>query len=288
MYSALPIQMGAYGSPDQRRVTDFALLMPGVQGNETNGNATTNTGVVNGSGSRGAASAVYIDGIPFTQASGEGDPRFVWTAISVDAVNQFQVQTTGYSALYEGQGVQNYTVKQGGNRYHRAVYEFFRNTALDTWGFFQATSPVAGLPVKPMEHQNEYGIALSGPLIPFGAWRDKVFFFGNYNGFRYSSVKPTAVSFPTTAQQGGDFSALGTDIYDPSTQMDCTAKSTNGPCRYQYGFAPGAGTGPTPPTSPTTSSSPASGICPSGRAFSAAVPGSVPSSAASSSLRFYR
>jgi hypothetical protein len=244
MYAALPIQMGAYGSPDQRRATDFALLMPGVQGNETNGNATTNTGVVNGSGSRGAASAVYIDGIPFTQASGEGDPRFVWTAISVDAVNQFQVQTTGYSALYEGQGVQNYTVKQGGNRYHGAVYEFFRNTALDTWGFFQATDPVTKLPVKPIEHQNEYGIALSGPLVPFGAWRDKVFFFGNYNGFRYSSVKPTAVSFPTLAEQGGDFSAAGADIYDPSTQAACTAKSTNGPCRYQYGFGPGAGTGP--------------------------------------------
>jgi hypothetical protein len=97
MYSALPLQMGGYGQPDQRRATDFAYLMPGVQGNETNGNATTNTGVVNGSGSRGAATAVYIDGVPFTQVSGEGDPRFVWTAISVDAVNQFQVETSGYS-----------------------------------------------------------------------------------------------------------------------------------------------------------------------------------------------
>src|SRR5581483_4384549 len=134
MYAALPIQMGAYGQPDQRRATDFAQLMPGVQGNETNGNATTNTGVVNGSGSRGAASAVYIDGVPFTQVSGEGDPRFVWTAISVDAVDQFQVQTSGYSALYEGQGVQNYTVKQGGAQYHGSAYEFLRNTALDTWG----------------------------------------------------------------------------------------------------------------------------------------------------------
>ncbi|WP_188758982.1 TonB-dependent receptor [Edaphobacter acidisoli] len=244
MYSALPIQMGAYGQPDQRRATDFALLMPGVQGNETNGNATTNTGVVNGSGSRGAASAVYINGIPFTQASGEGDPRFVWTAISVDAVNQFQVQTSGYSALYEGQGVQNYTVKQGGNKYHGAVYEYFRNTALDTWGFFQATSPVTGLPIKPVEHQNEYGIALSGPLVPLGSWKDKLFFFGNYNGFRYASAKPTAVSFPTVAQQNGDFSAAGANIYDPSTQASCTANSTTGPCRYQYGFGPGSGSGP--------------------------------------------
>ncbi len=119
---------------DQRRATDFAYLMPGVQGNETNGNATTNTGVVNGSGSRGAVSDVYVDGIPFVRAGGNGDPRYVWTAISVDAVDQFQVQTIGYSAIYEGQGVMNYSIKHGGNQYHGSVYEFFRNTALDTWG----------------------------------------------------------------------------------------------------------------------------------------------------------
>ena len=121
MYSELPIEMGAFGSPDQRRATDFVYLMPGVQGNETNGNATTNVGVVNGSGSRGAASAVYIDGVPFVRAGGNGDPRYVWTAISVDAVDQFQVQTTGYPAIYEGQGVMNYTIKGGGNKYHAAV-----------------------------------------------------------------------------------------------------------------------------------------------------------------------
>ena len=52
------------------------------------------------------------------RAGGNGDPRYVWTAISVDAVDQFQVQTSGYSAIYEGQGIQNYTIKQGGNDYH--------------------------------------------------------------------------------------------------------------------------------------------------------------------------
>jgi hypothetical protein len=88
MYSALPIEMDAYGQPDQRRATDFAFLMPGVQGNNTTGNPTTNTGVVNGSGSRGAVSNVYIDGVPFVRAGGNGDPRYVWTAISVDAVDQ--------------------------------------------------------------------------------------------------------------------------------------------------------------------------------------------------------
>ncbi len=242
-YSELPVEMGAYGQADQRRATDFGYLMPGVQGNNTNGNATTNVGVVNGSGSRGAASAVYIDGIPFVRAGGNGDPRYVWSAISVDAIDQFQVQTTGYSALYEGQGVMNYTVKTGGARQHGSIYEFFRNTALDTWGFWgKAPNPATGVPVKPVEHSNEYGINLGGPLVPFGRLKDKLFYYTNYNGFRYSSATPTAITFPTAAQQQGDFSATGVNIYDPSpaAQYTCTntIKGVNytANCRTQFSY----------------------------------------------------
>ncbi|MDR3792557.1 MAG: TonB-dependent receptor [Terracidiphilus sp.] len=250
-YSELPVEMGAYGQADQRRATDFAFLMPGVQGNNTNGNATTNVGVVNGSGSRGAAAAVYVDGIPFVRAGGNGDPRYVWTAISVDAIDQFQVQTTGYSALYEGQGVMNYTVKLGGAQYHGSVYEFVRNTALDTWGFWgKAPVTVNGVTTvqKPTEHSNEYGINLSGPLVPFGGLKNKLFAFTNYNGFRFSNTNPTYITFPTYAQQQGDFSALlnlstPIPIYDPSSQAACTANSDDGFCRYQYGYSAGSGKG---------------------------------------------
>jgi hypothetical protein len=253
-YAELPIEMNAYGQADQRRATDFVFLMPGVQGNNTNGNATTNTGIVNGSGSRGAVSDVYLDGIPFVRAAGNGDPRYVWTAISVDAVDQFQVQTTGYSAMYEGQGVMNYSVKHGGSNFHGTIYEFFRNTALDSWGFFKAFAPGSTTTLaKPVEHSNEYGINLSGPLIPFGGLKQKLFFFTNYNGFRYGAGTPTPMRFPTYAERNGDFSyylkannpSLTADIpiYDPLTQAACTANSTDGPCRYQYGYGPGTGTG---------------------------------------------
>jgi Carboxypeptidase regulatory-like domain/TonB dependent receptor len=258
VYSALPIEMGAYGQPDQRRATDFAFLMPGVQSNNTNGNATTNAGIVNGSGSRGAVSAIYIDGIPFVRAGGNGDPRYVWTAISVDAVDQFQVQTSGYSAIYEGQGIQNYNIKQGGNKYHGSVYEFFRNTALDTWGFFGPANldPITKKPVKPIEHSNEFGINLSGPLVPIGTWREKLFFFGNYNGFRYSSQTPTPMTFPTAAEQAGNFNGLVTGgIFDPSTEAQCQAFNGS-PCRYRYGFTHGA-----TPGSPQVSNCPTTHTC---------------------------
>jgi hypothetical protein len=226
MYSELPIQMGAAGSPDQRRATDFAVLMPGVQGNETNGNLTTNTGVVNGSGSRGAASAVYVNGIPFTSVAGEGDTRFVWTAISVDAVDQFQVQTSGYSAMYEGMGVQNYTTKAGGNKYHGAIYEYFRNTVLDTWGFFAPSllgpvNPATGLagPAhKPRENQNEFGAIASGPIV-----KDKLFLFLNLDAFRFAHGPLAAYqTVPTQAEYNGNFSDQNLPIYDPTSTV-CSA-----------------------------------------------------------------
>jgi len=228
MYSALPIQMGAGSSPDQRRATDFAVLMPGVQGNETNGNATTNTGVVNGSGSRGAASAVYVNGIPFTSVAGEGDTRFVWTAISVDAVDQFQVQTTGYSAMYEGQGVQNYETKSGGNAFHGSMYEFFRNTKLDTWGFYApsltVTDPVTKniIPAKkPRENMNEFGAVLSGPII-----KNKLFGFLNLDVYRFAHGPLAALqTLPTQAEYSGDFRDQNLPIYDPTSTV-CNAGGT--------------------------------------------------------------
>jgi len=227
MYSALPIEMGAAGSPDQRRATDFAVLMPGVQANETNGNLTTNTGVVNGSGSRGAASAVYVNGIPFTNVQGEGDTRFVWTAISVDAVDQFQVQTSGYSAIYEGMGVQNYTTKAGGSNYHGALYEYFRNTFLDTWGFFapaaSITNPTTGQVIpakKPRENQNEFGAFVSGPLV-----KDKLFAFLNLDVFRFAhGPLPAFQTLPTQAEYNGNFSDQNLTIYDPTSTI-CNASA---------------------------------------------------------------
>lgn len=232
MYSALPVLQNG----SQRRATDFASLMPGVQSNVTNGGLDTNTGIVNGSGSRGAVSGVYIDGVPITSVAGAGDPRFVWTAIAVDAVDQFQVQTTAYPAIYEGQGVQNYTVKRGTNKIHGNLFEFFRNTALDTWGFTApfAKNPLTGKPEKPVEHQNEYGLFLGFPLL-----KDKLFLFGGYDGYRY--LKGPNYQYqtnPTVAMMNGDFTNDGGyPIYDPKSTK-CTAGSATSCTAYtRSGFS---------------------------------------------------
>jgi hypothetical protein len=241
MYSSLPVQMGQGGNADQRRATDFAYLMPGVQDNWVGSNNSTDaSGNVNGANPAGSVSEIYIDGLNLPEADGVGDVRFTWTAIGVDAVDQFQVQTAGYSAQYAGQGVQNYSIKSGGNAYHGSIYEYFRNTVLDAWKFTSKVPTLnsAGVIVpggiKPAEIQNEFGIVLSGPIV-----KNKLFMFYNYGQYRNQNGAVTkAQTLPTAAMLGftqsgtalgyADFSGYATanpgyHIYDPATQAPLVA-----------------------------------------------------------------
>jgi hypothetical protein len=247
IYQSLPLEMGGANgsSTDQRRATDSALLLPGVTNNETKNNESDEPMVINGNAN---ATEMYIEGIPLDSASTSGDPRYIWSAFSVETVNQFQVKTTGYSAEYQGLGVENFTIKSGTNNFHGSAYEVFRNTALDAAGFIPAQYPsnypvasLAGTYYKPPEHMNEYGISLGGPI-----WRNKLFFFGNYMGFRFSALtKPQAQTIPTPAEMCGDLSAAGINIYDPTTQAKGSGTSYS---RTQFSgpsyTSAGCGTGP--------------------------------------------
>ena len=96
--------------------------------------------------------------------------------LGIDAVREFNVQTDTYSAEYgKRSGAQVSVVTQSGtNALHGSIFEYLRNSALDQPGIFdQGTVP----PFR----RNQFGGALGGPLK-----KDKLFLFGNYEGFRQS------------------------------------------------------------------------------------------------------
>ena len=121
--------------------------MPGVQTPIWVGsnNATDASALSMAAIPTGGTSEIYIDGINLPEADGVGDPRFTWTAFGMDSIDQFQVQTSGYSAQYAGQGVQNYSIKQGTNKWHGGVYEYIRNTVLDAWKFTSKVPTITGI-----------------------------------------------------------------------------------------------------------------------------------------------
>jgi hypothetical protein len=205
-YEALPDVMTA----GKRDPTAFVFLSPGV----TN---TAGFGVFDGSGSRGGDNEVYVEGIAIDKTKAQGDTGNLSSVSSVDSLEQFQVLTSSYPVEYQGQGVENYVVKSGTNEIHGSMFEYFRNTALDTWNFFsKAVIDVAtGTAVKPVEHMNEYGLTLGGPVL-----KNKLFLFVSFDGDHYTAnPNPGSFTVPTMAARTGDFTAYGINIYDPTSTV---------------------------------------------------------------------
>ena len=193
IYTALPLVMNTGGPRDP---TAFMFLMPGVQSIGRWGNVM---------GGQDFANDTYVEGVPITNAVVQGEGRNLSFGISVEAVDQFQVETSGTAVMYNGQGASNYVVKSGTNTFRGSAFEFFRHKALDSKSFFAAT--------KPDDNQHEYGFTLGGPIR-----RNRMFFFVAYDGYRdRRQTESRLVSIPTLAMRSGDFSALPVPIYDPTT-----------------------------------------------------------------------
>src|SRR5205085_12160781 len=150
VYDALPLSM-ATGVP--RDPTLSIALVPGVAGVVTQASGPSYTSF---NGAQQETNELYLEGVAMTFPNQQGDTRDLSLGVSVEAVEQFQVEINGQKAMYQGQGMHNYVLKWGGNKLHGAVYEDFRNTSLDARGFFSAFVPV--------DHQNEFGANIGGPL----------------------------------------------------------------------------------------------------------------------------
>src|SRR5437773_7029569 len=193
IYTALPLVMNTGGPRDP---TAFMFLMPGVQSIGRWGNVM---------GGQDFTNDTYIEGIPITNAVVQGEGRNLSYGISVEAVDQFQVETSGTAVMFNGQGASNYVVKSGTNTFRGAGFEYFRNKALDAKAFFATT--------KPDDNQHEYGGTIGGPIR-----RNRMFFFAAYDGYRdRRQTGSMLTSIATLAERNGDFSALPVTIYDPRT-----------------------------------------------------------------------
>jgi hypothetical protein len=201
VYTALPLVMNTGGPRDP---TAFMFLMPGVQSVGRWGNVM---------GGQDFTNDTYVEGVPITNAVVQGEGRNLSFGMSVEAIEQFQVETSGTSVMYNGQGVSNYVVKSGTNQLRGSAFEFFRNKGLDSKSYFAAA--------KPDDNQHEFGFTVGGPIR-----RNQAFFFVSYDGYRdRRQTESRLISIPTEAQRNGDFSALPVVIYDPLT----TRPNPNGP-----------------------------------------------------------
>lgn len=128
----------------------------------------------------------------------------------IDTILEFKVQSHNDHAEF-GQGtggIVNVVTKSGANELHGSAWWYLRNDNLDARNFFQPT-------VTPFT-QNQFGAAGGGPVV-----KNKVFFFGSFQGFRYRRSGEAFLEVPTDANLRGDLSDTGSAIFDPwSTRVD--------------------------------------------------------------------
>jgi hypothetical protein len=123
-----------------------------------------------------------------------------------DAISEFNVQTTNMSAEYgNSTSVVNIVTKSGTNQLHGDAFEFLRNGDLNARNFFAATHDTLA--------RNQFGGTLGGPIR-----KDRLFFFGTYQGTLTRSASASVTSFvPTQAERNGDFSSTTKQLKDPVT-----------------------------------------------------------------------
>ncbi len=158
---------------------------------------------VNGAGANGVN--YQMDGVDYNDTYINSNVPFP----NPDAIEEFNLLTGNMSANYGNAigGVVNVVTRSGANKIHGDAFEFIRNNVFDAADYF---SPI----VNPL-HQNQFGGSLGGPIL-----KDRLFYFGSYQGTRFSTQNNGQIAFvPNAAERSGDFSDLlpGTQLVDPNT-----------------------------------------------------------------------
>ncbi|MGA8593845.1 MAG: TonB-dependent receptor [Bryobacteraceae bacterium] len=179
-----------------RSYTDLLALQPGVapvssgQYSATPVSGDLNPGSLSVSGQRESANGFMVNGGNVNEGVNMG------TAIvpNLDSIAEFRILTNNFDAEYGNYagGLVNAITKSGTNEFHGDVFDFLRNTDLDARNFF---SPTIGKFI-----QNQFGGTFGGPIL-----KDKLFFFGDYQGTRQILGQSTGnVLVPSLADRQGN------------------------------------------------------------------------------------
>src|ERR1035437_5342686 len=199
-----------------RNYAQLALLGTGVAPAEPGSRVETTFGFSAG-GARSLQNNFLLDGVDNNANLGDvlnGSAYVVQPA--VDAIAEFKVETNSYSAEFgrANGAIMNAVIKSGTNQIHGDVWEFLRNEKVD------ATNAFDQFGQQPYK-QNQFGFTLGGPII-----KNKMFFFGDYEGLRIRQALPQLSTVPTPAEIGGDFSAL-LNPNAPAIAVDMNGNPTN-------------------------------------------------------------
>ena len=206
-----------------RNFTFLAQLAAGVNSPQADTRGNAATGAFSANGDRPAQNNYLLDGIDNNSDTVDflNGTNFV-VLPPVDAVQEFKVQTSDFSAQFgrSGAAVLNATIKSGTNDFHGDVWEFFRNDKLDAADFFENSHKIP----KGELRQNQFGFTAGGPLyIPklFNG-KNKVFVFGDYEVLRRVQGTVLTGSVPSLAERNSGYTDLSDLILAQANQKPQT------------------------------------------------------------------
>lgn len=183
---------------NQRNFLSFALLVPGSQLPAEGSQNSTQGGALSVNGAREQSNNFLLDGVD------NNDPYInQYVALpSVDAIQEFKVESSDYSAEYgrTGGAQINVVLKSGTNEFHGTAFEYFRNRNLDAKNYFDLPDCTAGsVPGTcggiPGLQRDQFGGTLGGPVL-----KNKTFFFISYEGLRLRQATTREASVPSQTE----------------------------------------------------------------------------------------
>jgi hypothetical protein len=213
----------------------FIFLDSNVNASQTGGG--TNASSFKVSGGQAQGTEILIDGASAKRQ--QNGTFFTEVGPGPNAYREFTISTSSFSAEFGNSsgGIVNFTLKSGTNQFHGEAYDLVRNEVFNANSLY---NNARGIP-RNRDNQNNFGFNVGGPIYiprfgegtpPFWRFKDRAFFFFNYEGYRFRQGVNGFVTVPTLRMRNGDFGELLTDpailhqfpggihIYNPHLPQD--------------------------------------------------------------------
>ena len=200
-----------------RRFTNFQLMTPGVVAWPT---SLTAASAENPQGSY----RMLVNGQSFAGTShlldgtDNHDAVLGWIVINptLESVTEAKITTANYDAEFgvASAGVVSAQTKSGTNALHGSVFEFLRNNVMQARNPFTQSRPIPNSNGRliPLTQWNQFGASIGGPVL-----KNKLFYFGDYQGTRRNTGGGTLLRVPSLEERTGNMSGTGINIFDPNS-----------------------------------------------------------------------
>ncbi len=202
-----------------RNYTFLAQLSPGVVQSVQDGRGFASSGSFSANGQDSFSNNYLLDGVDNNSNVSDfmNGTTYVYRP-SVDALQEFRVQTSSYSAEFgrAGGAILNASIKSGSERFHGSVFEFHRNAIFDANNFFNEFQGQE----KGKFIRNQFGGTLGGPVLLLQRGNKKTFFFVDYEGTTQRQAQLFQVNTPTALMQQSNFTNFSELLTQGGTRTD--------------------------------------------------------------------